>query len=359
MIKFKCPGGVYNATPPRIIFGSGSVESIKEEVKHIKCSRVLVVSTPGRKVMAENVVSALGELCVKLYPEAISQVPIESAINGRKTAKDVDADCIVAIGGGASIGLAKGISYELALPIIDIATTYSGSEVTGFCGMTINGIKHMHQSINMLAKTLIYDPKLTLSLPISISAASAMNALAHCVDCVYTPTVNPSIICAAALGAKYVSKAVKKVVKTPYDLDAREELLFGSYLSGVALTGGFALQHGIAHTLGGTFGIEHGLAHSLTLPYSSAYNAKYASEALEPISEALKCDPHEIGGNIYDLRKEIGLPSSLKEVGFKEIDLERLIEITVETDNGQNPVPASRKCVSEVVMNMWNGERPR
>lgn len=358
MIKFKCPGGVYNAVPSRIIFGRGSFAEIKKEAEQLQCSKVLVLSTSGRVKMAEQAAELLGPLCAGVYPEAVSQVPIELAEKGRRHAKKVGADCLLAVGGGAAVGLAKGISYELALPIIDVATTYSGSEVTGFCGMTINGVKRMHQSLNMLAKTLVYDPELTLSLPVRVSAASAMNALAHCVDCVYTPTVNPSIVCAAALGAKYVFNAASKVVKDPANIEAREELLFGSYLSGVALTGGFALQHGIAHVLGGTYGIEHGLAHSLTLPYSAAYNSRFAAKALEPIAEAMGCAAQEIGGFIYDLRASLGLPQSLKEVGFKEEELARLISITVETDNGQNPVAVTEDCVTEVVYNMWNGVRP-
>lgn len=358
MIHFECPGGVFNAIPPRVVFGSGTLSRVGEEVKRLGAKKALVVCTPGRKKMAEKAAEIIGENCSGILPEAISQVPIELAEMGREKTRQLGADCLVAVGGGASVGLAKGIAYEVKLPIIDVATTYSGSEVTGFCGMTINGVKRMHQSLNMLASTLIYDPELTLGLPVKVGAASAMNALAHCVDAVYVSTVNPIVAIAAAEGAKWVSAAAPDVVKRPYDIEARTKMLYGAYLSGIALTGGFALQHGLAHVLGGTFHIEHGLAHSAVLPYVAAYNAKFVPDALKPVAAAMGVDAHELGGAIYDLRTNLGLPTSLQEIGFAKEDLDKLVKITVDTDNGYNPAPVTEESVSAIVEQMWSGERP-
>ena len=358
MIHFECPGGVFNAIPPRVVFGNGTFSRVGEEVKRFGAKKALVVCTPGRKKMAEKAAEYIGENCIGILPEAVSQVPIELAEMGREKTRQLGADCLVAVGGGASVGLAKGIAYEVKLPIIDIATTYSGSEVTGFCGMTINGVKRMHQSLNMLASTLIYDPELTLSLPVKVGAASAMNALAHCVDAVYVSTVNPVVAIAAAEGAKWVSVGGPEVVRKPDDLDARAKMLYGAYLSGIALTGGFALQHGLAHVLGGTFHVEHGLAHSAVLPYVAAYNAKFAPEALKPVAAAMGSDVAGLGGAIYDLRAEMGLPASLQEIGFAEKDLATLVKITVDTDNGYNPAPVTEESVSAIVEQMWSGVRP-
>ncbi len=334
------------------------MKEIAGEVEFLGSRRALVVSTPGRAKIAGTVVEMIGKRCVGLFPEAVSQVPIELARAGRKHAAELEADCIVAIGGGASVGLAKGIAYEYKVPIINIPTTYSGSEVTGFCGMTIEGVKRMHISLNMLAHTLIYDPELSVGLPVAVSAASAMNALAHCVDAVYTSTVNPVVAIAAAEGARCVADSVTTVVGDPGNLEARGALLYGGYLAGVALTGGFALQHGLAHVLGGTFHVEHGMAHSLTLPYVTAFNSYYAADKLAPIAEAMKTDVSDLGGVIYDLRKELGLPAGLREIGFKRADLDKLADITVETDNKDNPVVVTKENISTIVEAMWYGERP-
>jgi len=354
-IEFELPGGVYNATPPRIVFGIGSRNRVAAEVERLGCSRAVVLSTPGRTVMAQEVASNLGGRFAGLLPEAISQVPIDLARDGRKKVSELGADCLVCVGGGAAVGFGKGISLELALPIIDIPTTYSGSEMTGFCGITIDGVKRMHTSLNMLASTVIYDAELTRDLPLKVSAASAMNALAHCVDAIYLRTASPIIKWAAVEGAQAVVEGLRRVIKAPADMGARSQLLYGAYMAGAALTGGFALQHGLAHTLGGSYGIEHGLSHALVLPHVAAFNNRHAPE-LGRISEALGTD--EPGGAIFDLLLESGLPTSLKEIGFSEDELDRAAAITIETDNGLNPVPVTEQIAREILDEAYHGRRP-
>lgn len=356
-ITFSTPGDVYNVRPPRIVFGAGTIRGIAAEVTRLGGRRALVVSTPGRQAMGQRIADHLGPMLAAILPEAISQVPIEMARQGRQRAREVDADCLVAIGGGASIGLAKAIALELALPIIDVPTTYSGSEVTGFCGITIDGVKRMHTSLNMLAATIIYDPELTLSLPIPTSASSAMNALAHCIDAIYVPTVDPIIALAAAEGARVVVNAIRNVVTNPHDIVARSQMLYGAYLSGAALTGGFALQHGLAHTLGGSFGVAHGLSHAIILPHIAAYNARFAPAKMETLAMAMAVP--DVGNAIFELLIELCLPTSLAEVGIRPADVSDIARITVETDNGLNPGPVTMEAVSSIIEDALRGNRPR
>ncbi|WAP66906.1 maleylacetate reductase [Jiella pelagia] len=354
---FDTPGDVYNATPPRIVFGAGAARGIAEEVERLGAKRALVLSTPGRGEMAKRVVAQLGDLCIGLMPEAVSQVPIELARACRLRATEMGADCLVSVGGGASIGLGKGISLELGLPIIAIPTTYSGSEMTGFCGITIDGVKRMHTSLKMLAATVIYDPELTLSLPLDVSAASAMNALAHCVDAVYVPTISPINAFAAASGARAIADGLRGVAADPSNLDARTQLLYGAYLGGAALTGGFALQHGLAHTLGGSFGVAHGLSHALVLAHVTAYNAQFAADQIGMIESALAVP--SLGGAIFDLLAEVGLPNSLSAVGITKDQVAEIVRITVETDNGLNPAPVTEDAVRRITLAALYGERPQ
>jgi maleylacetate reductase len=355
-MEFNCPGGVYNATPPRIVFAAGAADTIADEVERAGARRALVVTTPGRGALGERLAARLGERCAGLLPEAVSQVPIELARRGREIAREAGADCIISAGGGASIGLGKGISLELGLPIIAVPTTYSGSEVTGFCGITIDGVKRMHISLNMLAHTIIYDPELTLGLPADISAASALNALAHCVDCIYVRTVNPIVALAAVEGARVIAQAAPQVMNNPMDLQARSELLYGAYLGGVALTGGFALQHGLAHVLGGSFGVPHGLSHSLVLPYVAAYNNAFASRQLGRIAQALGAS--SIGAGIYDLSRALGLELGLARHGLEKSALDEAARITLETDDDMNPGPVTLEGVRHILEAAWNGARP-
>jgi maleylacetate reductase len=356
MRNFVCPGGVYNATPPRVVFGVGAIESIRDEVGRLGRQRALVVTTPGRAALGERVLERIGKLGTGLLPQAVSQVPIELARTAREAAQGRGADCIVSVGGGAAIGLGKAISLELGLPIIAVPTTYSGSEVTGFCGITIDGVKRMHTSLNMLASTIVYDPALSLQLPIDVSAASALNALAHCVDAVYVKTIGPANRLAAAQGARVLADAAVRVARRPDDLEARTELMYGAYLGGVALTGGFALQHGLAHVLGGSFGVPHGLSHTLVLPYVASYNTRYAPEQLGRIAAAMGVD--DLGGAIHDLACTLGITMGLAGAGLDAAQLERAARITVETDDGANPGPVTLAAVRAILEAASVGARP-
>ncbi len=347
---------VHNAVPHRVVFGAGAVDTVADEVTRLGMTRPLVLSTPGRAGMAGRVQAMLGANCAGLLATAVSQVPIELAVASRKQARDMGADCLISVGGGASIGLGKGIALETAMPIIAIPTTYSGSEMTAFCGITIDGVKRMHQSLNMLARTVIYDPALSVGLPVPVSAASAMNALAHCVDAIYTPTASPILLTAGVEGAAAIHRALPRVAAEPSDLDARSELLYGAYLAGAALASGFALQHGIAHVLGGTLGIEHGLSHAVVLPHVAAYNERFAPDAVGRVARALGAD--HAGVAIFDLLVASGLPTSLQALGVTEDQLDLVARLTVETDHGNNPGPVDAAGVRLILDQAFSGTRP-
>ncbi|PWC50187.1 maleylacetate reductase [Azospirillum sp. TSA6c] len=356
MREFNTPGDVFNALPSRVVFGAGAVDRIDGEVERLGAERALVVSTPGRSAMGGRVADRLGSRCIGILPEAVSQVPIELAIRGRAKARDMGADCLVSVGGGASIGLGKAIALELGLPIVAVPTTYSGSEMTGFCGITIDGVKRMHQSLRMLAGTVVYDPSLTVGLPVDVSMASAMNALAHCVDAIYTPTISPVIVPAAMEGARAIMDALPRVAARPDDAEARADLLYGAHLAGAALAGGFALQHGVAHVLGGTYGVSHGLSHALVLPHVAAYNAPFASQAMDRLAAAMGVA--DVGAAIFDMMETVGLPTRLTEVGFSADRIAEAARITVETDNRYNPGPVTEEAVRGILAAAVEGRRP-
>jgi maleylacetate reductase len=359
-------GGVYNATPDRVVFGPGSLSLLPDEVDRLGVSRPLVVTTPGRVEMGEQVAAALGDRCAGLLPEAVSQVPIELARRGREDAAGMGADCLVAVGGGAATGLCKGIAYESGLPIIAVPTTYSGSEMTGFCGMTIDGVKRMHESPAMLASVVVYDAELSRQLPVAVTASSAMNALAHCIDAVYLPSISPLLRPAAIEGARVVTSALPAVLAAPADLTARNELLYGAYLGGAALTGGFALQHAVAHTLGGSFGVEHGVAHAVVLPYVTAHLVERAPDALGRVAAAVGTD--DLAGHIWDIAVAARLPVRLSDVGIRPEDLEAAVRIASAGESYDvntsldtsiaNPAPVTEDVVRSILSAAAAGDRP-
>jgi len=361
---FEHPGGVFNATPARVVFGLGRAADLRAEVERLGAQRALVVTTPGRVGLGDRVAAQIGDRCAGLLPEAITQVPIELARRGRDKAASADADCLVAVGGGAATGLCKGIAYESELPIIAVPTTYSGSEMTGFCGMTIDGVKRMHESPAMLPSTVVYDAELSRSLPLAASAGSAMNALAHCVDAIYLPSLSPLLAPAAVEGARVVVDALPRLLAAPDDLDARSDMLYGAYLAGAALTGGFALQHAIAHMLGGSFGVEHGVAHAVVLPYVTAHLADVAPEPLGRIADAVGA-PGDLPGLFWDLAGAAGLPRRLADVGMGPADLDKAVEIATTAEDHDdprlagNPAPITEAVVGAILAAAAIGARPR
>ena len=360
---FSHPGGVFNATPPRVVFGTGSADTLRAEVENLGAERALVVTTAGRIALGDRIAAGIGDRCAGLLPEAISQVPIELARRGRDKAASAGADCLIAVGGGAATGLCKGIAYESHLPIIAVPTTYSGSEMTGFCGMTIDGVKRMHESLAMRPSTVVYDPDLSRSLPAAASAASAINALAHCIDAIYLPTISPLLVPAAVEGAQVVADALPRLLATPDDLGARSDMLYGAYLGGAALTGGFAIQHAIAHMLGGSFGVEHGVAHAVVLPYVTAYLIEAAPGPLGRIADAVGARG-DLAGFVWDLVSGSGLPLRLGDVGIGPADVERAVEIAMTAEDHDdprlagNPAPVTEDAVRAVLAAAALGARP-
>jgi maleylacetate reductase len=366
---FAHPAGVHNSTPPRVVFGPGSSAGLRDEVDRLGARRAMIVTTPGRAALGDRFADAIGDRCVGLLPEAISQVPVELVDRGVEKAAGRGADCLVAIGGGAATGLCKGIAYESGLPIIAVPTTYSGSEMTGFCGMTSDGVKRMHESLAMRPSTVVYDAELSLGLPPAASASSAMNALAHCIDAIYLPSLSPLLAPAAIEGARIVTHTLPSLLASPGDLGLRNEMLYGAYLSGAALTGGFAIQHAVAHMLGGSYGVEHGTAHAVVLPYVTDHLLQHAPQPLGRIAAAVGTD--DLAGHLWDLAVATGLPVRLSDVGFSIADEEDravLIATTADAppttpdthDAGRfgNPAPVTESAVRAILLAAAHGARP-
>src|SRR5947207_15224962 len=156
---------VYDQPATRVIFGTGLLDRLQEEVKRLGANRVIVLSTPEQRSDAEQAARRLGDMAAGIYAEAVMHVPIETALAARDVAKQLDADCYVAIGGGSTIGLGKAIALETGMPIVAVPTTFAGSEMTPIYGLTEGGIKKTGRDRKVLPRTVLYDPALTLTLP--------------------------------------------------------------------------------------------------------------------------------------------------------------------------------------------------
>jgi alcohol dehydrogenase class IV len=141
-------------------------------------------------------------------------------------------------------------------------------------------------------------------------------------------------------------------------MNARTELMYGGYLGGAALTGGFALQHGVAHVLGGSFNVSHGTSHALVLPHVAAHHAAQVPRMMEPLARAMGVKTGDLGAAIFDVLASLQLPTSLRQIGFEERDLDRVAQISIETDNGENPYPVTLESVRRILNDIYLGTRP-
>ena len=346
----------YVSLPSRVVFGAGAVAQLPAELEKLGARRALVLSTPGRAASVKAVAASLGARCAGIYDKAVMHVPVEVAEDARRAAKALDADCCVAVGGGSTIGLGKAIAAASGLPVLAVPTTYSGSEMTPIYGLTEGGLKRTQRDARVLPRTVIYDPELTLGLPPATSAASGMNAIAHCVEAMYAQDANPIVSLMAEEGIRALAASLPIVIKEPSNLDARSDALYGAWLAGVSLGAvGMALHHKLCHTLGGTWNLPHAETHAIVLPHAARYNRDAAPEAMARIARALGAKDAPTG--LYDLEMKLGLKMKLADLGMKQADLERAAQLATQAPY-PNPAAVEYAQVLQLLRNAFAGRRP-
>ena len=286
-------------------------------------------------------------------------VPSETAAAAVAEAARVGADCAIAVGGGSTTGLGKAIALQSGLPILAIPTTYAGSEMTPIYGITEAGLKKTGRDPRVLPRTVIYDPELSVSLPVGLSVTSAMNAIAHAAEGLYAQDSNPIMDLMAEEGIRALAVAIPKICANPSDIDARSNALYGAWLCGTVLGNvGMALHHKLCHTLGGTFNLPHAEVHTVILPHAMAFNAASAPAAMQKISRALGGAPAAQG--LYELARQHGAPVSLRELGMKADDLDTVLRLALQNPywNPRPIVPENSAALRSLLQMAWEGVSP-
>jgi maleylacetate reductase len=349
---------LYESQPARVIFGAGSLAKVSDELQVLGAQKALVITTTDLANLAQEVAGLIGDLCAGVHAEAVQHVPIETVGKALDRVRSLGIDVLVAVGGGSAIGLAKAVALETSLPILAIPTTYAGSEMTPVWGITENGLKKTGKNLIVKPKTVIYDPKLSVSLPARLSVTSGMNAIAHCVEGLYSENANPIISLFAEEGIRAIASSLPQICANPNDLNARSEALYGTWLGGTVLgTVGMALHHKLCHVLGGSYNLPHAETHTVVLPYAVWYNAGHAPEAIKAIARALKADESDVAGSLFDLSKSLGVPTSLAEIGMKEKDLDQAAELATKNPY-YNPRPIDEKSIRHLLEYAFAGKRP-
>ncbi len=346
----------YTGLPARVVFGRGTISQLVDELDALSINRALVLSTPPQAEQANEVLDALGTSGVGLFSEAAMHTPTDVTDRALVEVKNLGADGVVSFGGGSTIGLGKAIALRTDLPQLVIPTTYAGSEMTSIIGQTENGLKTTQKTLKVLPETVIYDVDNTLTLPPMMSVTSGMNAIAHAVEALYAENANPVLSLMAAEGIGALVRALPAITANPVDAEARSEALYGAWLCAVCLgSGGVALHHKLCHVLGGSFDLPHAETHTVVLPHALSYNAPAVPDTMERLRAAMKTETPAAA--LYDIAKNGGAPTSLKELGMPEGGLERAVDIALKNPY-YNPRALETGALKGLFENAFEGRRP-
>jgi len=347
----------YTANPTRVVFGAGALQHLAREIDALGARRALVLCTPEQTDAAQRVSKLLGERAAGIFPRAVMHVPIETAREARAEVQRLGADCAVAIGGGSTTGLGKAIALDSGLPILAIPTTYAGSEMTPIYGLTEGGIKKTGRDARVLPRTVIYDPELSLTLPLTMSVTSGLNAIAHAAEGLYAHDGNPITALMAEDGIRALAAALPRLARDARDIDARGDALYGAWLCGAVLGAvAMGLHHKLCHALGGSFNLPHAEVHTVILPHALAYNAAHAPEAMARIERALGAKDAAQG--VFDLAAAHGAPTSLRAIGMPEAGLDRAADLAATTPY-PNPRPLERAALRALLQRAFDGATPQ
>ncbi|MEM1361800.1 MAG: maleylacetate reductase [Pseudomonadota bacterium] len=341
----------------RVRFGDPVFNVIGEEIERLGAKRALVLSTPPQAEIAQDLAAAIGPAAAGLFTCATMHTPVEVTEDATDHAKEIEADCLVAMGGGSTIGLAKAIALRTGLPQIAIPTTYAGSEATPILGQTENGQKTTLRDPKVQPGVIIYDPALVATLPVGMTVTSGLNAMAHAVEGLYAQDRSADGTAQAVDGLRAFADGLPEVLRDPSNLSARGRTLYGAWLCGSVLgTVGMALHHKLCHTLGGMFDLPHAETHAIILPHATAYNAKAVPDLLAPVAEIFGGD--HPGVALYDFAKSLDAPLALKDLGVTEADLDRAAKAALQAAYW-NPRPLELSAIRALLQDAWKGVAPR
>jgi maleylacetate reductase len=345
----------YHSDPVRIVFGAGAIAALRAEADLHKISRLLVLCSPSRADFARKLIAPVADRCLGFCDTAGQTMPRDAFDRILAELKRYDADGFIVIGGGSPIGLAKAAAATSGLPYIAVVTTYSGSEMAArwYIGAAENRVNG--ESVAALPATAIYDPELTLDLPPSVSAASGVNAMAHAVESLYGIDTNPVVQTMAEEAVRLLGASLPRVVQNPRDLAARTDVLYAAWLAG-NFRATVGLEHAMAQRMRQWFNLDHARTHAIATPYAIGFNASAAPDAMRRIERALGVKDAARG--LYDLNVRLGLPTGFKDLGLKETDIDKAVDV-VSAVKITHPRPISKTELRNVIGQSFAGAPPR
>jgi 4-hydroxybutyrate dehydrogenase len=365
-----------------IQFDYGAVQLLKAECERVGITRPLIVTDAGVRAagIADKAVAALGTLPHSIFDQVPSN-PTESAVRAGVAAYKAGlCDGLVAVGGGSSIDCAKGIAIaathegplktyatieggslkitDAVCPIIAVPTTSgTGSEVArGAILILDDGRKLGFHSWHLVPKSAICDPELTLGLPPMLTAATGMDAIAHCMETFMAPAFNPPADGIALDGLRRGWAYIERATQNGADREARFNLMSASMQGAMAFQKGLGCVHSLSHSLGGVNPrLHHGTLNAMFLPAVVRFNAPSDSitreDRLARMAHAMGlASGSDVALALADMTARLGLPSGLAAMGVTAADYQRIIDgAMVDHCHKTNPRLATRDDYAQML----------
>lgn len=388
------PGFQLQFARSKLLCRPGAIAALGDEVRAIGSHRLMLVSgTRSSQAAAARAVRAtLGELIAAECCGIPQHSGVQDVTALASHARNMRVDGFIAVGGGSASDSAKGAAILLAeggslvdhanvfyppdryvqkvlnapkLPIIAVPTTLSAAEVTPGLGIRDeHGHKLVFWDPGVVPCLITLDAAAAQDVPADVFATTGMNALAHCLEGMYSRVRNPISEGLALQGIRYLRTALPRVVTQPNDAGAREDALIGAYLSGLVISNArVGIHHGICHGLGSLGGLPHGVANSIMLPHAMRFNREAATVHLALAAEALGVQTRGLTSveavdaaiaAVEALQRTIGVPRRLSEAGLDRSLLPRLAQGAM-SDRGLyfNPRLASEADVLALLEAAW------
>ena len=341
--------------PTRIVrFGAGSLNELADVCAEAGVSRPLLVAS-RRGATAATQLPVVG-----VFDGVRPHVPVETVRAAAELVRSTGADGLVGLGGGSAIDTCKAVVAELAagapsspLRVVAIPTTYAGAEWTAGFGMLLApGRKGGGADERARPVAAIYDPELTLGLPLGATVGTAMNALAHCAEAYYHPARTEAAERHADTGGTAIGYALPLVTADLHGIYGRTRLLEGAMRAAFALAdSGLCLAHAMAQALGGRYGLPQGTMNAVCLPAGLRFNAEVVPEAIARLGRALGAD--DPVSRVEELAR-LGGFGRLRDLGVPEDELGEVAEAVVARPGAKaNPRRASVDEVARLLRSIW------
>jgi 4-hydroxybutyrate dehydrogenase len=341
-----------------IQFDHGAIATLKAECERVGILRPIIVTDKGVRAagIVDKTITALGTQPAAIFDDVPSN-PTETAVQAGSLAyRAANCDGIIAVGGGSAIDCAKGIAIiathggslktyatieggsaritEAVAPIIAVPTTSgTGSEVArGAIVIVEDGRKLGFHSWHLVPKAAICDPQLTLGLPAGLTAATGMDAIAHCIETFMAPSFNPPADGIALDGLRRGWAHIERATKNGADAEARFHLMSASMQGAMAFQKGLGCVHSLSHSLGGVNPrLHHGTLNAMFLPAVVGYNAVAesvkADDRLNRMAQAMNlASGTDVIPALQDMVHRLGLPKGLAEMGVTIDHYEKIID---------------------------------